>query len=372
MTTDLTLSDAAISLSDRQIYIPDSFRIMGGGQGGIQVWATAPVSNSARYTRPAVMTSGNHRVLRTATPQGASPSRPQLTTKPLTTSIASQAGGGGTTDSYPAKSQVDVMEDAVVAAGFRRRDVQEVRQVFDAAKDPANHRIPPSRLPSALAAAGVRLAFRDVSLPSHDTSPDDDRLVSSLVCDDMKGVDEAGFLAAVKETDAVQRWLAGTPLADVVTDAVLSVMTTMAPGLLAGRDGGTDGAADSTVHDKDHAKAKDDVLRAVARLTPDHIAAAINRSLTGLQKVLTKGVEDLREGFDKLDHRAQDAVDSQTGVSKFATFTPSCGGISDFHQGLVNRVGECFAGLGECCGSRDVLECRGVVGAHRSHVMCDR
>ena len=99
MTTDLTLSDAAISLSDRQIYIPDSFRIMGGGQGGIQVWATAPVSNSARYTRPAVMTSGNHRVLRTATPQGASPSRPRLTTKPLTTSIASKAGGGGTTDS---------------------------------------------------------------------------------------------------------------------------------------------------------------------------------------------------------------------------------------------------------------------------------
>ena len=99
MTTDLTLSDAAISLSDRQIYIPDSFRIMGGGQGGIQVWATAPVSNSARYTRPAVMTSGNHRVLRTATPQGASPSRPRLTTKPLTTSIASQAGGDGTTDS---------------------------------------------------------------------------------------------------------------------------------------------------------------------------------------------------------------------------------------------------------------------------------
>ena len=134
------------------------------------------------------------------------------------------------------------------------------------------------------------------------------------------------------DPDAVQRWIAAQPFAQVMAGAIRCVMGGGGASEL--RDG------DTTVATEDKAEDGGQGLRAVARLTPEEVAAAINQSMAGLQKVLCGSVEVLREGFQKLDERARDAVDGETGVSKFATFTPSCGGIDAFHGGLLDRVGE--------------------------------
>jgi hypothetical protein len=164
---------------------------------------------------------------------------------------------------------------------------------------------------AALTTAGDRTSFRD-----HGT----------LECGDL---DAEAFRALVSETDPVQRWLQTLPLADVIADSLMDHVPS------AGLDQRRQSSSARS------AWGSDSILRLVSEVPPDQLTKVVTDAVSAIAQVLVDGAKALQQSLAVLDQRTKAAMDSKTGLSKFASIVPSHGTVDDFHRGLAGRVGDC-------------------------------
>jgi hypothetical protein len=80
-------------------------------------------------------------------------------------------------------------------------------------------------------------------------------------------------------------------------------------------------------------KAGVDPLRVASELSPDELIAVINALRYGFEQIIRTSLTELKKAFHVNDQKLND------GDSKFNVVAISCGDISDFHKGVVARIG---------------------------------
>ena len=90
-------------------------------------------------------------------------------------------------------------------------------------------------------------------------------------------------------------------------------------------------------------------LRTVSLLTKDDVHNIISEVSVEIEDVLIKHIETLKLAFGNMDKNSEanlEAMKFETDLSMM-----SCGAISDFHGGLIARIGKfkCFASNWQDC-----------------------
>ena len=188
-----------------------------------------------------------------------------------------------------------------VEAGFRRRDPEHIRKVFDAHAEGRPF----------LDTKNLLFALKEFDSAANVTAEDVNNaefLFKSLDRNHDGIIDYDEFVRAVQTPFPVEEWARRLPLAQLLVDA------------LPRREGC-------------------DRLRAVGRLSAEEIAAVTAGFAHGLRRILEEHVAQLKRSFASLDEAAEKEDNPQ--ACKFRADVPKlrCGRIDDYHKGVLARIG---------------------------------
>jgi hypothetical protein len=145
------------------------------------------------------------------------------------------------------------------------------------------------------------------------TSNEVDFLLDTVDTDESGGLDLKNFIKAINYPSKVQQWTDTLPLSPLLAHCLSF-------------KGG---------------ESSNEPLRVVSNLSADELRASTEAYCETLQVILADAVRELRKCFDAMDKLAPSSVENDN--SKFQTLKMSAGGVDEFFQELLGRVGKCFS-----------------------------
>jgi hypothetical protein len=184
-----------------------------------------------------------------------------------------------------------------VETGYRRRDNEKVKHVFDKWCDQrGNHGIILNdKLPKAL---------NDLGIQVHPTELDDFLLEFDFT--NKIGLDVQDFFSVLSKPSISEEWVKTLPVCEIIADAIPKV-----PGIRP--------------------------LKVISELSEEQISVLCQAVLHGLQKILWISSRKLHDAFTAMESKAK-----ADGEGKFSLVPMTCGTIKDFHAGIEGRIGEIF------------------------------